>query len=191
MLHPLLSFSSAPYLSFALSLSLSLSIIDQKQVKQKLVQSFRIHSFSCRHFSRRMAFFKIGTSETNYHQNIGSHAQNNNVHFGDSGLKKQEPTAVQKAIEKTGEVFEKGGDLITSWIDYVRDVMANFSFYLIIIVVILLLALSLYIGCRCYCYRHGKKLSTEKIVDIFTIMTAKNSSAQSSPPPTPPISNKF
>ena len=138
-----------------------------------------------------MALFKIGTSETNYHQNIGSNAQNNNVHFGDSGLKKTEPTAVQKAIEKTGEVFEKGGDLITSWMDYVRDIMENFSFYLIIILVILLLALSLYIGCRCYCYRRGKKLSTEKIVDIFTIMAAKNSSDQSSPPPTPPISKKF
>lgn len=61
--------------------------------------------------------------------------------------------------------------------------MENFSFYLIIIVVILLLALSLYIGCRCYCYRHGKKVSTEKIVDIFTIMAAKNSSDQSLPHP--------
>ena len=138
-----------------------------------------------------MALLKIGNSEVNYLQNLGSNAQNNNMYFGDSSLKKQEPTAVQKAFETTGYVIEIGGDFISSWFSWGENVLENFSFYLIMIAVILSLVLSLYILCRCYCHRNSRNLSTKNLTDIFTIMTAKNSADQPSSFPALSASTKF
>jgi hypothetical protein len=110
-----------------------------------------------------MDILRIGNSQVNYNPNIGNYAKNNNVYLGDSADKKPEPTTVQKAINKTGQINESGADLVKSLFGWMNNILNNFTFYLFMIVVILLLALSLYIffplSMSSSWYKHIKKKS--------------------------------
>ena len=85
----------------------------------------------------------------------------------------------------------KGGDLVKSWFAWMDHILNNFSFYMMMIVVILLLVVALYILFRCRCRRSGRNMSREDLIDIFTIMAAKNAPVQSTSSQGTGVRNKF